>query len=448
MGLLAFWSFASRGLGAIRILLVGRLSPEDADIFNAAFVLPDNIIAVFILGSIGLAFLPHIIELHERESGSGKASDLAKEKEAQYITYTSLILSSFIGITSIIAFIYADNLLRLMNPSLADNLIQIGKWETYISITRVLLFAPLIFAIKTIFGSFLNARRKFAVYATDGVITNLGSLLGLTVLYSYFGLVGAVSGVVIGFVISALAFAVDAFRHGLRWNFGTFEGLGLYLTKTLQLYLPRLLIIPAIRVAETMVTLTAQSADGEITILKTALDLQGIPLALITVAAVVFLPDITAIYVKSGFGSELKQLLKKYIRWGSLFSIAGFIGVTAGSPVIFWILNYIGFVQPGDFFSFSENIRMIVICTGITSITLVFQTMVEFYNRVYVAIKNAGIPLLSSLVGNGAGIVLTVYLAQEMGAALATALGFSVNAILQSIIVVYLLPIAKKQVDK
>jgi peptidoglycan biosynthesis protein MviN/MurJ (putative lipid II flippase) len=430
MILLTFWSIASRGLGALRILLVGRLTTEEADIFNAAFVLPDNIIAVFILGSITLAILPHIIELHEHDTSNQSTSN----KEASYLTYSSLLLSTFIGVMTIISLIFTEQILGFLNSTLRDNLIELGRWDEYLAVTRVLLLAPLIFAVKTIFGSFLNARRKFGIYATDGVITNLGSLFGLTILYYHFGIQGAVWGVIIGFLLSAIAFGFDAFRHGLRFRFERFDGLNTYLWKSIQLYLPRLLIIPSIRIAETMVTVTTSSADGQITVLRTAMDLQGIPYALITVAAVVFLPDISTIFVKSGFSDELRKLLKKYITWGTAFSVLGFLGVTLGSPIIFWFLGLIGFIGEGSFFDSPENIQLIVICTAITSFSLVFQTIVEFYNRVYVALKNTSIPLTSSLVGNIFGIVLTLVLVPTTGAAIATAVGFSINVFIQSII--------------
>jgi peptidoglycan biosynthesis protein MviN/MurJ (putative lipid II flippase) len=457
IALLAFWGIASRALGAIRILLVGQLSSQEADIFNAAFVLPDNIIAIFILGSISLAILPHIIELHNdnnsdhsdhTEEERAEATVIANAKETIYLTHVTFYLSVFILLVTVLALVFAAPLLRTLNPKLQTSLIELGQWEEYLTLTRILLLAPMIFALKTIFGTFLNARRKFGVYATDGVITNLGILFGLTILYYSYGIQGAVWGVIIGFSLSTIAFAVDAFHHGLRFNIGSFDGLNNYLQKTIILYTPRLLIIPAIRIAETMVTLTAAEANGEITALKTALDLQGIPLGIVSVAAIVFLPDITGIFLKSGYGKELTDLLKKYLRYGTIFSILGFVGVTAGAPIAFWALAQLGLIRDGSFFDSADNIRLIVICTGVTSLTLVFQTMVELYNRVYVALKNASIPLISSLTGNIAGIALTLILAPRLGAALGTSIAFSINSIIQSVIVVYFLPRVGNRTNK
>lgn len=444
---LAFWGFASRILGAFRVILVGQMPPIDADLFNASFVLTDNIIAILVVGSITLALLPHIIELEDTDQKTLQSSTKL-HNESIYLTYTSIFLFLAIGGVSLLAIIFTDPLLRYSNQTLYTNLSQLNRWGEYVLLSRVLLFAPLLFTIKTILGSFLNAKKSYGIYALDGVITNIGLIIGLTVLYRFYGSIGAVVGVLIGFGLSAIAFGYEAWTKGLRLRLGTYPKLRTHLIQTLYLYIPRLAIIPALRIAETMITLTATSANGEITALRTALDIQGIPLSLITVSSIVFLPDISKIYVANGYGKEFKSLLHKYIKFGIIVSVVGFFLATIGTPILFFVLQLLGLIPNESVFGNQELIVLISYCTSITSFSLIFQTLNELYSRVYVALKNSSIPLISSLVGSVVSVVSIYFLLPIFSPAIATSISFSVNSFLQATVAMIMFKSAINSLDK
>lgn len=425
--LLTFFMVASRALGAVRIILVGGLDVVDAEMFNAAFVIADNLIAILIAGSITLAILPQYIELEEDKT---KKND----EHLAYLSISSALLSILIIIISLACLFFTPALIKYLNPSFVDTIASIGRYDEFIALNRILLLLPILFAIKTFFGIFLNARRRFFVYSLDGVITNLGILIGLIALYRFYGLYGVIWGVVLGFLLSTVSFCIDSFRGGFNFNFKSFPELKQYLITSLQLYLPRLFFIPSIRITETLITATVIGISGEITAVKTALDIQGIPLGLVTVIATVFLPDITSTFVKYGKSSELKKLLNKYLYLTSGLALVAGVLVALASPILFYLLNRLNFVSDTSFFANKSNIDLIIICTVICCLSLVFQSALEILSRLYVAKKLILIPLISSIVGNLTQLISTYLLLMYYTPAISVVVGFSLNNIIQAVI--------------
>jgi putative peptidoglycan lipid II flippase len=427
IGLLTFWMIASRLLGVVRILLVGDLTTVDAELFNAAFVIADNLIAILIAGSITLSILPQYIELEEDK-------ERKNNEQFAYLTISSSILSALVVFISTICLIFTPQLIKNLNGSFSDTIISLGRFDEFIALNRILLLLPILFAIKTFFGIFLNARRRFFVYSLDGVLTNLGILIGLTLLYDKYGIYGAMWGVVLGFGVSAISFVIDSFRGGFRFNFQGFPDLKNYLIGTAKLYLPRLFFIPSIRITETLITATVIGISGQITAVKTALDIQGIPLGLVTVIATVFLPDITTTFVKFGKSLELSKLLNKYLKLTSLLAVAIGILVSAFSPILFYSLNRFNLVDDNSFFSDKGNIDLIIICTIICCLSLIFQSIMEILSRLYIAKKKILIPLISSVCGNLTQIISTFVLLRFFPPAIIVVAGFSLNNMVQAII--------------
>jgi peptidoglycan biosynthesis protein MviN/MurJ (putative lipid II flippase) len=140
--ILVFWAFASRGLGLVRESLVGRLSPIEAEIFNAASVINENIVTLFILGSVGVALLPQIIKL-DKEGGN---------KTNQFISFAMVFFSGFIGLLCLLGIIFSSDLLKIINLDLYNRVAGLGFESNYITLNQVFLVAPILFAIKTVFG--------------------------------------------------------------------------------------------------------------------------------------------------------------------------------------------------------------------------------------------------------------------------------------------------------
>ncbi len=412
----------SRLLGALRTLVVGKLPTIEADIYNLAFILPDNIISIFVIGSITVAILPNIIKLHSENNLK------SYEQQNIYVSWCTLFLSSFIAFLSIILITFTPQVLGFLNPQVFNKLVSSGKAEELVSLTRILLCTPLIFAVKTVFGAFLNSIKSFVIYSFDGVISNFGVLFGLIVLYSYFGLNGAGYGVVLGFLLSTLLFIYDCWKHGFKFNLGSFDGLNVYLLETWQNFWPRLFIISNFRVTQTLMTLTAASIDGEISALVIALNLESVFVGLLIGVGTVFLPDITKLYIDKQ-DKLFWQHLWKYLRASAIFSTIGGILTMLSLPIFFMIINQYKIFGADSFFAQETNQQRVLLFTFITILSIIFQSTGDILNRLFAAVKNVKTPLISSITGNLTAIIIAFLGVNlfKLNPGIAVAISFSIN---------------------
>ena len=348
--ILIFWAFASRGLGVVRESLVGRLIPIEADIYNAAATLNETIVTVFILGSVGVAMLPQILRLTNDEDNSDNVNS--------YISWCLMILSTFIVLICVIGISFNDQILRLINLDFYNQVERAGKLQDYLNLNAIFLIAPVLFAIKTVLGVFLNARKSFKFYSLEGFLGNLGIIVGLSILYHFYGLPGAGFGLSLGFLVVILFFRYDAWRLGLRFNLKPFPALNGYLLQSLLLFLPRLLLISNARVAETLITTTARTA-GDITTFRMAMNIQGVFYGLIVAVGTVFLPDLTAILIKNGKSQEFWGHLGKYLQISLYVSFAGVVMTILGAPLILGLIKFLSFSQMAKVRIFVREIRNI-----------------------------------------------------------------------------------------
>ena len=431
--ILIFWTFASRGFGIVREALVGRLSPLEADIFNASSVINEFIVATFIVGSIGVAMLPQLIKLDvEAQKTPG-----AQNKVSIYLSWSMLILCTMVAAMCLAGIIWIQPILQLLNSNLYQSFEIAGRLGDYILLNRLFLIAPIIFCAKTILGVFLNSKKSFYLYSLDGIITNLGSVLGLSVLYSLFKIQGAAIGLLLGFLATTGLYLWDAWRLGLKFQLQVFPGLGGYLKQTAILLWPRFLIFSNVRLAELLVTATAIGASGDITAVKMALNLQGIIYGIMLAVGTVFLPDLTIMLVDKGRTAEFWAYLYRYLRLGVIIGLVGGLGSIIVAPLILWIIQLISFSSTTSFIRQDSIVRSILIFTAICAISVVFQTVGEILNRYFIASEKVWVPIIASVSATLSSIAISFGLASTLGAGLAAIIGFLVNCILITIVSAY-----------
>jgi peptidoglycan biosynthesis protein MviN/MurJ (putative lipid II flippase) len=423
--LLVFWAFASRGLGLVRDSLMGRLSPIEGEMFNAASILNENIVTFFILGSVGVALLPQIIKLESLKNKIDQQIDQASEKYKilwtkmlnGYISWCLLIFSLFITVLCFTGIIFSDYFLHLINADLYDRIKQTGQLSNYIVLNQIFLLAPILFALKTILGVFLNAKKSFKVFALDGVLSNL---------YAYFGIVGTAWGLVIGFSIALICFAWDAFRIGLRFDLFVFPELKGYLWQSFLLFLPRILIFPAARTAETLITVLTKDT-GEITSIRMAINIQGVFYGLMVAVGTVFLPDLATILVEQGKSKEFWKHLSKYLRITSIVSLVATVVTVIGSPLILFLIKSLAMVKTDSFLNQENLVNLILSLVAIGSVSIFLQSLNEILNRYYIALEENWFPIISSLIANGVGILTCVIFYKQINTAQLVMIGFVLN---------------------
>ncbi len=415
--ILVFWAFASRGLGLIRESLVGRLTIVEAEIFNAASVLNENIVTLFILGSVGVALLPQIIKLD-------KESDNRTNK---FLTWSIIFFSGFITFLCLVGIIFSREILQLINFDLYNRVKSLGLESKYILLNQIFLVAPILFGIKTVFGVFLNAKKSFKVFALDGVLSNVGSIIGLSLLYSFFGIEGTALGLIIGFFIAMIAFGWDAYRIGFRANIGWFDDLGGYLIQALYLFMPRILIFPAARLAETLIA-TLTKNTGELSALRMAMNIQGVFYGLMVAVGAVFLPDIAKILIEEGKSSKFWKHLYKYLLLTLILGGVASVVTAIFNPLLLWLIRFLSFAKSSSLLNQPEIFGLIIQLTILGSFSIVFQSISEILNRYFIALEKNWYPIITSLIANFVSVVICLTLPGILG-------GFTAQVVMLSFVV-------------
>ena len=399
--ILVFWAFASRGLGLVRDILVGRLSPIEAEIFHFASLINENIVTLFILGSVGVALLPQIIKLDAPKN----------TKTNQFLTWSMIFFSGFIGALCLIGIIFSADLLKLLNLDLYTRVKSYGLEYNYILLNQIFLVAPILFAVKTVFGVFLNANKSFKVFALDGVLSNIGSIIGLSLLYGLFGITGAAYGLLAGFTIAMIAFGWDAWRIGFRFDITWFDGIGGYLIQALYLFLPRILIFPAARLAETLTAILTKNT-GELSALRMAMNIQGVFYGLMVAVGAVFLPDIAKILINNGKSDVFWKHLYKYLMLTLVFGAIATVITALFNPVLLLIIRTLSFAKPDSLLNHTDLFNLIIQLTVLGSAAIIFQSMCEILNRYFIALEANWYPIISSVIANVVSAILCLVLLQ------------------------------------
>lgn len=433
---LVFWMFVSRGMGVVRTALVGKLPTSEADIFNSGLVLQSNLITIFILGSIIIATLPQVTKLSKFDKEQIN-KDKSTNQTSIYLSWCMLILSVLLSIISIFLIIFSEPVLWWFNFDLMNSFQKIGKLHEFIAFNQIALIGPVIFGLKSLFGVFLNVKKEYFIYSLEGVINNFGSLLGLTIGFYFYGILGAGIGVLAGSTFALLAFIFDAYRFGFTFSLGWFEGLDSYLWQTLWLYLPRLLVYSNIRAAETMVTILSPEANGQISAFQYALDIQGIFLGIIMVVATVFLPNLAQILVDKGKNKVFWDHLFKYLKVSFWLSIFGAFVTILGTPLALWLFKNLAQVKNTSFLADPKNIELVTQLAILCAVSLVFQAIAEILNRYFTAIEKVWQTIIASTLGNFSAIILAFLLHRSYGAGVTTSLALALNSFVLCLVLAY-----------
>jgi putative peptidoglycan lipid II flippase len=212
-GIVAFGFIGSRLLGVVRTAAIADEFGSSPDIaaYRVAFLVPDLIFQVLAGATLGSAFIPVFARLYRRD-GSERAWQLASS--------ALTLITAATAVLCILAFIFAPWLVPAVAPGLGDGDGSVeGK---AVSLTRLMLLSPFLFAVSGMVTGILNARQQFFLPALAPMLYNVAIIFGAVVLAEPWGVEGLAIGVVVG---SGLHLAVqlpgllrERFQFRLRWD--------------------------------------------------------------------------------------------------------------------------------------------------------------------------------------------------------------------------------------
>lgn len=428
---IGFFSFVSKLLGVVRNrIFAGEFGAGDTmDMYFAAFLIPDFLYNLFIVGMLSSVFIPVFTDMRERS-----------QEEAWRLT--NVVLTTFVAalaLCALAAVVCAPVLVKLVAPGFDS-----AKQEGAAALMRVMFLSPILLGISNVVGSVLQAHKMFFSFALAPVMYNIGIIIGAIFLIKPLGVVGLAWGVVLGALLHLVVQLPPAFRIGFSfkpvWN-TAHAGL----RRVISLSLPRVVGLAAAQVNFVVITAIASTvAAGSIAVFNFANDLQFVPIGIVAFSFVsAVFPFLATSHAKgdtkaflSRFYSTVNQILFLVIPISIFF-------ILERAQIVRVILGY------GEFSW--EDTRLTAATFGAFALSVFAQSLIPLFSRAFYALEDTKTPvvvnvcfvavnialsfLFLSLMRAGGdfahGVVALFKVADVGGAAvLALPLAFSVSAVL------------------
>ncbi|MEO8541041.1 MAG: lipid II flippase MurJ, partial [bacterium] len=212
--IVAFGFIGSRLLGIVRTVVIARTfgSSPDLDAYFIAFRIPDLIFQVLAGATLGSAFIPVFARVYRRESEAA-AWRLASHVINLVTTATAALC--------LIAFIFAPLIVPILAPGLGKDL---GRHDELtakaVTLTRIMLLSPLLFAVSGMVTGILNGRQRFFLPALSPMLYNLAIIFGAVALAGRWGVKGLAVGVVAGAALHLAVQVPGLFRERMKYEPG------------------------------------------------------------------------------------------------------------------------------------------------------------------------------------------------------------------------------------
>ncbi|MBI5913648.1 murein biosynthesis integral membrane protein MurJ [Candidatus Azambacteria bacterium] len=394
--MIGFFSFLSKALGILRNrIFAGEFGAGDTmDVYFAAFLIPDFLYSLLILGILSSVFIPVFAEYEARN----------KEEAWRLANVVLTVFCTVFAVCAAIAAVFAPWLVALVAPGFDGE-----KQAQTALLMRIMFLSPILLGASNIIGNMLQARRRFFAFALAPVMYNIGIIIGALFLVKPFGVAGLAVGVVLGALLHFLIQipAVAQLGFSFRPEF-TLRHLGL--VKIARLSLPRTVGLVANQLNFVVVTAIASTvASGSIAVFYFANDLQFVPISIIALSFVsAVFPFLAASYAKGDIDAFLNKLydainqILYFVIPISLFLIlmrAQLVRVLLGYGQFSW-----------------EDTRLTAAAVGAFALSIFAQSLVPLFSRAFYALQDTKTPVVINIASTALAALLSFYFLHLMTA--------------------------------
>ncbi len=181
-------SLASRLIGLLRDRIFASTfgAGDTLDVYYAAFRIPDTVFALLVMGALSASFIPIFMKYYS----GGSLDRLGAWKFTNRMLW--LIAGGYV-VLAIVGMAFSEPLARLIAPGFSA-----FKQSHVADFMRVMFLAQFFLAVSTVFGSVLQAAKRFLLFSLAPVFYNIGIILGALILVRWMGPIGLAWGVVLG----------------------------------------------------------------------------------------------------------------------------------------------------------------------------------------------------------------------------------------------------------
>ena len=408
--------FLSRVLGLVRDRLLASNFGVSAqtDAYTAAFRIPDLLFTLIVSGAFAVSFIPVFIGYLENK----------KDPEAWQVANSILnILMVVVGAASILAFVFAGQLVTLMAPGF-----DAYRHELTVNITRIMLFTPIFFVISSVFGAIQQSFNRFLIYAMSSLFYNIGIIIGILYFSRLFGnepIYGVALGVVVGTALQAFLQFFGAVGVGFKYHLA-FQWRNKGVRKIIRLMVPRSLDLAIDQVNWIIQTAIASNlASGSLSSYYYANNLKNVPVVLFGAAmSTAIFPSL----VRSANQKDHSKLPRAIVRDLSLLM---FLVI----PSAFIALVMRGYIVR-ILFGFSDQATADTL--GWLAGSIIAQSLFFMVARFFYALEDTKTPLFVSLGAIAFNVAISIPLSKMHGVS-GLGLALSITGFVELIILLFLL---------
>lgn len=401
--------------------------PTGIDAYTAAFTIPDFMFFILTSGALAVSFIP---VFNQRLASGNKKS--AWELSSSLLNLFAILTL----ITSVLIMIFADPLIRyIVSPGLDESGMILA-----INMTRVIAINPFLFSIATVLTSIQQAVGRFVFYAFAPAIYNIGIIIGITCFTGGInvfgvevfggGIMGVALGVILGAIMQLIVSLIGLFGLGMDYNFKiNWKNQGF---RSILRLLPARSLDQGIDYINGIVNtnLSSRMGAGAVRSFNQASSLHLMPVNLIGVAiSTAFFPKLTE-ELGNGEKMEFNNTFRQALR------------------TIIWIalpVSVIAFFGRGYVTSFISNIGnndsngTIASILGTLCIAIFARSVFHIASRGFYAYQDTKTPFVVSIVAIGLTILLSIWFYVLGWGVDGLGLAQSIGAIVEIIILLYIL---------
>jgi putative peptidoglycan lipid II flippase len=405
--LLSALIFGSYVMGLVRDRMFARTfgAGAELDAYNAAFVLPELLLDVLVEAGLAAPFIPIFLQLRSR--GDGAEGD----RFARTILTGAVTI---MGVAAVLMFVFAEATTSVIAPGFAGE-----QRELYVSLFRVMLVTPILFAASLTLGQVLLAEQRFFWYGIAPLLYNGGIVIGTVALSDELGIYGPAIGAVIGATIHLASRFIglrgSRFRIGLGWEGGTPA-----LREFVRLMVPKMVSHPVEPMTFLFFTAVASSlAAGSVTAISFARNFQSVPVSLVGVAfALAVFPALSTAFA-TGDRSGFLRLLWTNLASITVVTVAAAIGLVVVGELA------VGILLGGGAFD-DRDVALVATTLAAFALSVPFESISHLLSRAIYATRHTILQVLASLAGLAITIGATLLLVDGSGI-VAIPLGFAIG---------------------
>ncbi len=392
--IIAISSIASKALGLIRDrVLVSQFKTSQLDVYYSAFRIPDFLYNIIIGGVISAAFVPVFTEFIVKKQ-------LAK---AWHVTNSliNILLAALLACTAAL-YLAAPALVSLLAHGFSPE-----KAAETVSLTRIMLCAPVFFALSNILSGILNSFKKFFIYSLAPIMYNAGIIAGTIILGPSMGIKGVAIGVVVG---AALHFGIQlpsAIRAGYRYQ--PLFRLTDDVKALFRMISARIIGLVAFQLDLVISTTIASGlAPGSISIFNLANNIQSVPVSMFgisfAIAAFPILSELSSRDDTDGLRDTFSKTFRRII----------FFIIPSSVLILLLRAQIVRVFLGSNKFSWDDTVHTARVL-GYFALSLVAQSLVPLLSRTFYAKKDVRTPVLVSIFSVIVDVVCSVVFSRVYG---------------------------------